>query len=96
MIKRCKASWAARRIWKRRARARLRPRRLRHELLEPRQLLTAADAAAAQSAAASIAYLNRDMIGIGARIAPGPLPHHLACGSALGGSLPGSKLLPDA
>ena len=25
-------------------------------------------------------------IGIGARIAPGPLPHHLACGSALGGS----------
>ena len=36
------------------------------------------------------------LIGIGARIAPGPLPHHLASGSALGGSLPGSKRLPDA
>jgi hypothetical protein len=34
-------------------------------------------------------------IGIGARVAPGPLPHNLACGSALGGSTLCSKLLPD-
>ena len=33
-------------------------------------------------------------IGIGTRIAPGSLPHHLACGSALGGSPFGCKLLP--
>ena len=38
---------------------------------------------------------GRTMIGIGARIAPGPLPHHLACGSALGGSSLRSKLGPD-
>jgi len=30
-------------------------------------------------------------IGIGARIAPGPLPHHLACGSAPGGSISRSE-----
>jgi len=35
-------------------------------------------------------------IGIGARVAPGPLPHHLACGSAPGGSTKGSKLGPLA
>jgi hypothetical protein len=35
------------------------------------------------------------MIGIGARIAPGPLPHHPACGSAPGGSFPRSQRLPD-
>jgi hypothetical protein len=34
-------------------------------------------------------------IGIGVRVAPEPLPHHLACGSALGGSTLGSKRLPD-
>ncbi len=38
----------------------------------------------------------RTMIGIGARIAPGPLPHHLAylaCGSALGGRLLEASLI---
>jgi len=34
-------------------------------------------------------------IGIEARIAPEPLPHYLACGSALGGSSLRSKLKPD-
>ena len=34
-------------------------------------------------------------IGIGARVTPGPLPHHLACGSALGGSALCSKLRPE-
>ena len=34
-------------------------------------------------------------IGIGTRIAPRPLPHHPACGSAPGGSSPCSELLPD-
>ena len=37
---------------------------------------------------------RRTMIGIGAR-SPGALPHHLASGSALGGSPLGSKLAPD-
>ncbi len=36
------------------------------------------------------------LIGIGVRIAPEPLPHHLACGSALGGSRLGSKLAPES
>ena len=35
-------------------------------------------------------------IGIGVRITPEPLPHHLACGSALGGSTLGSKLAPES
>jgi hypothetical protein len=40
-------------------------------------------------------YFRITTIGIGARIAPGPLPQHLACGSALGVSSPRSKLDPD-
>ena len=39
--------------------------------------------------------MTEQRIGIGARVAPGPLPHHLACGSALGDSALCSKLRPD-
>jgi hypothetical protein len=42
-----------------------------------------------------VAAIAEQTIGIGARIAPGPLPHHLACGSALGDSALCSKLRPD-
>lgn len=37
---------------------------------------------------------DNDKIEIGARIAPGPLPHHRTCGSALGGLSYISKLAP--
>jgi hypothetical protein len=49
---------------------------------------------AAQRSQATAAH--EPNIGIGVRVAPEPLPHHLASGSALGGSSLGSKLRPDA
>ncbi len=42
-----------------------------------------------------ISHVAEKNIGIGVRVAPEPLPHHLASGSALGGSTLCSKLRPD-
>ena len=45
--------------------------------------------------ASFVPFAVRTKIGIGAQIALGPLPHHLACGSALGDSSLRSKFAPD-